>query len=645
MINRDSWHRYEFGPFCLSTNERLLYAGDKVVQLSPKVVDTLMVLVENNGRVLNKDFLMKTLWPDSFVEESSLSQNISLLRKALTENGGDQYIETVPKRGYRFVADVKEITGSDDQFFQTIVEERMLAEPRQQLKPFVGSKVLFGDTQPRMRTVYLGLVAALILVSIAAAYLVRQRRGKGEAFVPRSIAVLPFKTIGAAEEPDVVGLGIANAIIVDLSSLKRATVLPTSSVFKYTQREKDAISIGRELGVDAVLDGTVQRADDRVHVTALLIRSSDGKSLWSGKFDGNYRDTFALQESISQELTSALALNLGGNDKRSVQRRPENVTAYNNYLFGLYFWQKRSGKDDLLKAISYLQQSIKEDPNLAVAHAILGQCYFGIGISDWDVMPRAEAIARARTEAESALELDSNLADAYTVLAYISLDNRDFAKGEEHFRRALQLDPNNAEAHLHYGTFLFTQARLAEADVELKQAQELAPLWHISQNARAHVLLISRDYDGAISASQKSIEVQPDSGWAHANLVQAYAMKGMFHEALREVETMKGGDPVLFARTKIYAEALAGRTADAKRDLGELRQSPYEKQITPYQYAVLYASIGDKDKAFESLAKAVDDVGKRESKKFLSFLLELDPQLDAIRGDARFREYFNRLHG
>jgi TolB-like protein/Tfp pilus assembly protein PilF len=466
-----------------------------------------------------------------------------------------------------------------------------------------------------------------------------QRRSNAGAFVPRSVAVLPFKSIGPSEELEVIGLGMANSVIVDLSSTNGLTVLPTSSVFKYTQRDKDAITIGRELGVDAVLDGTIQRSDDKVHVTALLIKSSDGKSLWSGKFDADFTDTFRLQDSISRELTSTLAANMQNDDRRS-QKRPDNLAAYNSYLFGLFFWNKR-GQEDITKAVSYLEQSVREDPNLAVAHALLARCYFHIGASNALGPARSDAIARARAEVTRALELDSTLSDAYTVLAYLSLDGGDSATGEQHFHRALALDPNNGEAHLEYGIYLYTRARISEANVELEHAQELAPLSPQSSNARTYVLFLLRDYDGVIRASRKALELRPDYDLASAQLAQAYAFKGMFNEALDATKRIK--HPLLFARTKVFVEGLAAHTADAKRTLEEIKRSASKNQITPYQYAVLYAAVDNKSKAFESLAQAVDEVGKRESKQFLAMLLKFDPQLDELRSDARFGPYLSRL--
>jgi len=332
VINNLPLVLYEFGPFRLCLNDRLLYSGDRLVPLTPKLIETLVVLVENNGRVVTKDALMESLWPDSFVEESSLTQNISLLRKALAESDPGQYIETIPKRGYRFVADVRQVSlgnGNGATILhehtsaELVIEEQIIDDTR--VPATSAHRIEKKRRSPRL--VYAVLVLCLIAVSASAFYLLNRGRSSRQVSVPKSVAVLPFKAIDAQPDGDVLGLGMANAVILGLSSLKNVTVLPTSSVFQYTNRDKDARLIGRELGVDVVLDGTVQRVNHQVRVTALLIRSSDGKSLWSDKFDAMDTDTFAIQESISKQLTAALAPNIERNGKPTVPV-PSNFAAY-----------------------------------------------------------------------------------------------------------------------------------------------------------------------------------------------------------------------------------------------------------------------------------------------------------------------------
>ncbi len=657
MIDEPALSNYEFGPFRLSLKDRLLYAGEDLVPLTPKLVDTLIVLVENRGHVMTKTSLMESLWPDSFVEESSLTQNISLLRKALAERGRGEYIATVPKRGYRFVAEVREVSSTNGSLregandngtafhemanTELAVAEQTIDKPTTLALP-AAAQIHEQANAQRSRRKRVGIVLVCVLIaSIALAYFLRRARSIPPASAPRSIAVLPFRSIGPQADGDVLGLGLANAIILDLSSFRRATVLPTSSVFRYTDRQDDVVAIARELGVDAVLDGTVQRVGDRVRVTAMLIRSSDGQSIWAGTFDASHADMFTLQESISKDLTAALVPNLADTDKRS-QHRPNNIQAFDSYSFGLYFWNKR-GKENISRAVAYLEQSIREDPNFAMSHALLADCYFQMGISDWGLVPRAQGLLQARTEARRALQLDGNLAEAHTIIGMLSLDSGDFVTGEAELRRAVELDPNSAIARLQYGTFLYTQARFAEADVELEQAQQLDPLSPSVHDSRSYTLFLNRDYDGVIRACRKALELQPDRDYVRASLARAYALKGMFTEAFKEIDAIQKTKPFLAERTRIYVDGLAGKTVEAARALREFERSEYASQLLPYQIAPLYGSAGEKEKAFAAMRKAVDNVGKTESKKFLAGLFKLDPQYDSLRDDARLNEYVARL--
>ena len=637
-MNTQLLRYYEFGPFRLNATDKLLHRSGKAVPLTPKLVDTLIVLVENSGHVVTKEVLMETLWPNSFVEESSLTQNISLLRKALAENGSAQYIETVPKRGYRFVATVREVNGAAaaSAMQETLNGHAAVAEQLPDLTaPFSpGARVRRAAFSGTGRKVYLAAIAAcIVLISVAAFYIGRRTRKTDEAFIPGSIAVLPFRTIGFETDTELMGLGMADAVVLKLTRLKRTTIIPTSSVSRYTNRDKDVLTVARELGVDAVLDGTVQRDGDRVRVTALLIRTRNGKTFWSGKFDESYTDTFTLQESILTLLTSELVPNIEAPGKNIAKRLTENAEAYQAYISGLYFWNKR-GKDNLQKATSYLEESVKKDSSFALAHAILADCYYLCADGDLGILPRQEAMTRASDEATKALELDGGLAEAHTVRAGLAIINYDFGTAECEYLRAIQLNPDYALAHLRFSYLLLGQGKLQDAVSQMQQAHDLDPVSPLSNTARGLMLYMSRDYDGAIKAHKKALELQPDLNQARANLALAYATKGMFQEASVQFEELRSVDSLLAAKAEIFALGLAGRTADAKQKLSQLQKSISEKQITPYDYVVLYSALGDKDKAFEWLEK-VDVKGYGR--------LKFDPELDLLRGDVRFAQFLSRL--
>jgi DNA-binding winged helix-turn-helix (wHTH) protein/Flp pilus assembly protein TadD len=500
-MNQHLLRCYEFGPFCLNATDKLLHRGDKVVALTPKLVDTLVVLVENSGHVVTKEELLQTLWPDSFVEESSLTQNISLLRKALAEDGSPQYIETIPKRGYRFVAAVREVSWTAADLLRQETNNVPSSEPDLPAALIT----LPVPIRRASRNAYLALVAVgIVMASVVTLYFVRRTRPTDQAIASKQIAVL---------------------------------------------------------------------------------------------------------------------------------RTTKNPEAYKAYVSGLYFWNKR-GTDNLRKAISYLEESVNKDGGFAPAHAILADCYYLNAENDLGILPRAEALIRARTEISKALELDASLAEAHTVKACLAIVDYDFGSAECEFRRAIELNPNYPLAHLRYSYLLLGQGKLQDAVAQMQQAQDLDPASAISNTARGLMLYMSRDYDGAIQANKKALELQPDLIAARANLAMAYATKGMFHEAAAEFVELKNGDALLAAKAEIYALGLAGRTADARQRLSELLHSADEKKIGAYDYVVLYSALGDKDKAFEWLEKVdVKGFGR----------LKFDPELDLLRGDVRFAQFLSRL--
>jgi len=630
-MQKQALHFYEFGDFRIDAQEHLLYRAGEVVPLSPKVFDTLLVLVENAGHVLEKSELMQRLWPESFVEESSLAQNIFLLRKALGEGASErQYIETVPKRGYRFVAQVRET------FRETTREEAGEAVPTAPPQEQTPGAT---PTEParRGRRAYAVLTSVLLCSLVTSFFFARasrNRRPQAET-AARSLAVLPFKTLGAEEEAELLGLGMADALIIRLGRLPRPSVLPTGSVIKYTKRESDALAIGRELGVDAVLDGTVQREGGRVRVTAQLIRLSDGRTTWSGRFDQQYSGIFALQDSLSEQLAAALVSELTSRDReRLASRLTRNTEAYESYVMGLYFWNRRT-EENLARAVGYLRQAIERDADFAKAHAVLADCYYLCYANGYQLMPRGESLRRAHESARRALALDESIAEAHTALAGVRQSQREFEEADREFRRAIELDPNYATARVRYGYFLFGALRLEDAVKEMRRAQELDPASPVTNAALAYMLRMARDYDGAIRHNRRALELQADTIGARAGIAESCVHKGMFAEAHAEIEKIRETDPLFAAQLKAYAFAAEGRRAEALAVLTELERAGDKEDVPPFNYAIVYAHLGDRDRAFEWLEKgAFSGSGVA--------LLKYDPDIDPLRDDPRFTDFLRR---
>ena len=634
---------YEFGSFRINVTERLLQRGNELVPLSPKVFDTLLILVENHGHVVEKPELMQLLWPDTFVEESSLTQNISLLRRALTSDADRQYIETIPKRGYRFIGDVNQINESINGVGPQVpsavdVADRVGLREHETFSHSQAQPIRNIETQRSERRVnlYVAAVAALVLVGalITLAYRLKQKAVAGEGLAGKSVAVLPFKTIGVDSENELLGLGMADAVINRLSRLEELSVLPTGSVFRYTTRDKDAITVGRELGVEGVLDGTIQRQGEMVRVTAQLIRVSDGKTVWSTKYDERQNNIFALQDSISERLAVSLIPEISAKRKQSMWvKSTSNTEAYQAYLFGMHFWNKRT-KENLAKAISHLELAVQKDPSFAQAHAILADCYFLSGTDEYRTMTIDEAISRAETAANRALEIDDTIAEAHTVKAGLSVWRRQFSEASREFNRALELKPSYSVAHLRYGYFLMWDMRLEEGLSHTRRAQQLDPVSPIANAALGSVLLTARNYDESIKYSQRALELESNLIAPRLNLADAYVEKGMFAEAIRELDQVPDSDDEYVIAEKAYAYAVAGRRDEALKAFTTLQRLVGTKGA-PYAYARIYSALGDKDKAFEWLEKM-------NLNRMMQATLKYDSQLDSLRSDARFNDFLKR---
>src|SRR5262245_34170154 len=492
---------------------------------------------------------MGKLWPETFVEESSLTQNISLLRRALDEApGARQYIETIPKRGYRFIADVRRLTVDTRETTtqQSISTQVMIAAQIEEEVSDAPAPMAIAQRSSGWLTKYRMIAAAValivLIVGLSAAYVSYRNRTVANRVTPASIAILPFKTIGNTDKTEVLGLGMADALIIRLSHLNQTTVLPTSSVSRYTNREKDAVSIGQDLGVEAVLDGTVQRDGDQVRITAQLIRLSDKKPNWTAKLDQDYRNLFALQDTISEQLANSLIPKLSDHEAdHTTKLTPANQEAYEAYLTGLYFWNQRT-RESLTKSLEYFETATQKDPNYALAHALLGDVYFLSYADGYDLVPPNDALVKANAAINKALQIDDGLAEAHVTKA--GLMRMDPEGADREYRRALELNPNHGIGHMRYAQFLFNQRKLDDAVAHSKRAVELDPTSPVTHISYGFMLSMSRDNEGAAAQYIKALELQPDQVVARYNIANVYAQKHMFKEAMAEFDRIAEKDKI-----------------------------------------------------------------------------------------------------
>ena len=571
---------FDFGPFRLDFSERVLLCNGKTLPLAPKVFETLAILVENSGHIMGKEELIKRLWPDTFVEENNLAQNIFQLRKALEQGGGGtNYIQTIPKRGYRFSPEVREVIEGDADVMQ-----------RSELS---GTK-------------------------------------RDEELEFKSLAVLPFQTLVEAETDRYLGLGMADATIIKLAALRNIVVLPTRAVFTYAERKFDCLTVGRRLGVDAVLDGTVQKAGEHVRVTVQLISVADGKTLWSDKFDGLFTHIFHVQDSISEQVANALALQITKDQRKHLRKRhTESTDAYQTYLMGLFFWNKRS-KEGLSQAVKYFQDAIEKDPGYARAYAGLADSYFLIAYGEHDPVARNEGYEKSRSTALKAIELDPLVAEAHAALATVKVKyDKDTVGAERSFEQALAINPNCAMAYSRYTYFLAAMGRLSESLEKMRRAQELDPQSPDMNTSLASVLYFARKYDEAIRYCERALALEPNFVEAALWLGLSYEQKGMIEEAVAQfTKARNAGDDCIDPLELLgYVFASTGQRNRARKILAELHSTA---NVHPYNVALIHAALGETNEAFNWLEKPY--VNWTERLRMLRF----DPRMDSLKGDPRF---------
>ena len=619
---------YEFGSFRLDPAERKLLRANEIVALTPRAFDTLHLLVRNSGRVLEKDELIRVLWPDTFVEEGSLSNHIFLLRRALGE--GSALIETVPRRGYRFVGAVRQFPGATT---TTLPEKAPEAGAP-------GSASLPAKVRRPWRSrAALAMAAATVMASLAGTGWFYLRAGRSGEIID-SVAVLPFVNASADPNTEYLSDGITESLINSLSQLPHLKVMSRDAAFRYKGKEADAQTVGRDLGVRAVFKGRVTQRGDSLTIGAELIDARDNSHIWGQEYSRKPSDIFGLEDEIAREMTTALRLRLTGEEQKRLARNyTPNPEAYQDYLRGRYFWQKTGL--GLNKGVEYFQQAIAKDPGYAQAYDGLADCYIWLAVFGFS-SPQ-EGYPKAKEAALKSLEIDGTLAEAHTSLARIKAEyDWDWSGAETEFRRALQLNPGYATAYLWHGSVLATMGRPEEAIANYKRGLELDPLSPIINGALGQAFYYTRRYDDAIAQEQKTLELDPNLGLATSYLAYAYLFKSMKKEAIdwcekRLIITQRRAWAIANCA---YTYALLGRRADAQKLLGELNEISSETFVPADAMAQVYTGLGEKAKAFEWLEKGYE----RHSLGLAGVDLKVDPVWDPLRGDPRFADLLRRTN-
>lgn len=626
-------HFYEFGPFRLDPAERQLLRNDQPVSLAPKVFDTLLLLVENSGHLLSKHELMKRLWPETFVEEVNLAQNISALRRVLGEKDGRvQYIETVPKGGYRFVAKVAVCEPAAPPLAPMRETPATVVPPLGRVR-----------AESHRRGLALGVVIVLTLVALAFG-IGRLRVRAGDALVPiRSIAILPLVNLSNDPQQEYFVDGMTDELITDLAKLGKLRVISRTSVMSYKGTRKSLGTIAAELNVDAVVEGTVLRAGNRVRVTAQLLRASPERHLWADSYQGELTDVITLQDRVARSIAREIRVTLTPEEQaRLANLRPADPQAYDAYVRGRHYAAQIT-PDGFEKAVVNFGRAIELQPRYAQAYADLAETYCWATATQ--SIPAQEGLLKARQAAMKALEMDESLSQAHSSLAWVKYAYEwNFAEAEREFHRSLELNPGASWALLWHGMYLAQGNRIEESLAEMKRVQQVDPLSPVANALALVPLLTGRKYDMAIEGGQKILEMDRSNGMARWLLTTAYERKGDFSKAM----DLQEETAVLYGENKEAATQRFARLRHAYARLGlkEYWRMNLEQQVSqwkknpgdPYGLSVLYARVGDKDHAFDWLEKAFQ-VRSNE----MTYWLRTEPAFDGLRSDARYVDLVHRI--
>ncbi|HEY0761998.1 MAG TPA: tetratricopeptide repeat protein [Pyrinomonadaceae bacterium] len=611
-------HFYEFGPFRIDPLKRRLLRDGEVLRLTPKAFDLLLVLVQESGRTIEKDELLEKVWPGTAVEENNLNQNITTLRKSLGDSRQEsQYIATISGVGYRFVAEVR------------TVEEEGLAQRRKGATQ--------ESPQPIRGLYYAGLILTALVLAALAYGLYRREAPRP---VMTSIMVLPLENISGNSGEEYFADGMTDALIGDLAKISGLHVISRTSSMHYKGTKKSLPEIAREINVDAIVEGTVQRAGDRVVVRTQLIHAPTDRHLWVGDYTRDVRDVLDLQSEIARAVAQEVRIQMTPDEQaRFASRRPVKPKAYDNYLQGRYlYWNKRT-EENVNKAIVLFQSAIKEDESYAPAYVGLADCYSALGSVQVASMPPLEARRLAEAAATKALQLDGGLAEAYSALGYVKHYNWDWTAAEQNYKRAIELNPSYANAHNFYAGYLMSRGRIDESIAASNRARELDPFSLSISAQRGFLFENARRYDEAIEQLRSVIAM--DSGHYQALWIlgHTYAANKQFDEAVAAAEkAVEVSDRAPGALGMLgLAYGLAGRKQEATKVLNELLELSKTRYVTPAALVNVYLGLGDKEQAFVWLEKSY-----QERSNYVAYL-KVFPLLDPIRSDPRFNDLVRRI--
>jgi len=610
---------YEFGPFRFDSAQHLLFRNDEVISLPPKAVETLVVLVENHGQLVEKEDLMKAVWPDTFVEESNLTVHVSALRKIFQdEANGVSYIETVPRRGYRFVAPVIERPHRD--------RAALVIETPQPAS---------SNAQPRFSPMKLTIVTVCTIALMIAGLLVIRKRGWPFGVPPRqihSVAVLPLQNLSGDPAQDYLSDGLTEALVTDLAQIHALRVISRTSVMAYKGTKKKLPEIASELNVDAVVEGSITRSGDRVQVFAQLIEAPKDAHLWAQTYQANLRDLLTLENRVAQAIVKEVGAVLTPDEKlRLTTVRLVSPDSHDAYMQGRFYWNKRT-PDNLVKAMDLFESATRLDPNSAEAYAAIGTAYMSMLGSDQ--FPPRDVESKARAAAEKALSLDDTMGEPHAVFAMLkAVQEYDWKSSDAEFQRAEDLDPSYVVAHHWHAFMLSSRGRNDEAYAEIQKAHELDPRNPGETTAVAFVLYWARKYDACIDFANQALQLAPDYFFALNARGECNEQLKRYDQALADYEHGLRASPHnnggVGRLGHLYG--LLGRKSEARAQLADIATRTAKSSYVPvWQEALIYIGLGERQRAVDLLEQ------DQELRTTGSLMLRDDAVFDPLRSEPRF---------
>lgn len=634
---------YEFNGFRLDTERNRLRYNSSELPLTHKAVEVLRVLIERRGEVVDRNELIDRVWSDVAVEDGNLSVTVSLLRKVLSEHSDERFIETFPKRGYKFVGDVREVRQETASLVvethsvgEVVVEEVRIPGPLSTALATSFRKFL------RPATVTLTLLAVVALG--VGAWLYFSRTHAAPAATPRvqSIAVLPFRQIGNSAENNHQGLGMADVLITRLSNIREIKVRPTSAVTPFLKTDESTVAIGQRLMVDAVLEGSILQIDDRIRVTTRLIRVADQTPIWAGQFEQPANDQLRLQDQVASQVEAALVPALSGETHSVLAKRfTQNQDAYQLYLQGRFHWNKRS-VDGMVEAERLYRNAIEKDPSFALAY---------VGLADILVFgfPSHELHAVLN----KALELDPNLAEAYATKGFMFLVHYwEWRKAEECFRKSIELNPGYATAHHWYAMLLSIEGRHEEAKAAMQRALEINPLSYNFLADMGQIHFFNREYDLARQYCERALSIYPNFSPAHLYLSHIYLKQGQYEAAVQELNraelemeslphTTANFEAEKRARFERFAAEYRRGGINAFLTMRIKLESQHESAVNTNRFISIarnYALLGNRDQALQNLEQALS------VRAYLLPWVKSDPHFDILRSEPRFNAIMEKMN-